>query len=221
MAEKKGLRKLLLEQRNSARLAYILHLSTRLVTSAIGLIWIRLLVAAMGRELNSLYLAFQSLITLGGLGDLGMGGAIGIRTGQYLGQGKEAELKKFLASARAVFLIMALTVGGGMVLVTPYLPRWLGYKETPASGMAEFSTNDFVDLESMAARLKQPSDQVSVYVSAHLAAGTKELLAQPVSNTNAALKQALTAEFNAITRSADFYEAGRFEGENCHQRQGR
>ena len=70
------------ERRNSARLAYVLALGTRVLSSLMGLIWTRLLVGAMGKELNGVYLAFQKVITLGGLGDLGMGAAVAIRAGQ-------------------------------------------------------------------------------------------------------------------------------------------
>src|SRR5271169_1670900 len=104
---KKGLKLWLWEQRDTARLAYVLTLSARVLSSFLGLIWIRLLVGAMGQELNSVYLAFQKLISLGGLGDLGIGGAVSVRAGQFLGQGKEEELRRFLASARTVFLLLA------------------------------------------------------------------------------------------------------------------
>src|ERR1700722_15062544 len=152
----KKLKDILWRQRNSARVAYLLYISTRLLSSAVALVWVRLLVGAMGQELNSLYIAFQKLITLGGLGDLGMGGAVGIRTGQYLGQGKQEELKKFLAAARAVFLILALGVGGSMLALSPWLPRWLGYKEVPATGSVDFATNNFINLSSLTATLNQP-----------------------------------------------------------------
>jgi O-antigen/teichoic acid export membrane protein len=134
MPPKKGLTLWLWKQRNSARLAYILTLSTRMLSSFMGLIWIRLLVGAMGQELNSVYLAYQKVISLGGLGDLGIGGAVGIRAGQYLGQGKEEELRKFLASARTVFLILAFTIGGGFLLLSPWLPQWLRFKAVEGAG---------------------------------------------------------------------------------------
>ena len=136
MVEKKGLRKWLWEQRSSARLAYVLHLSTRILSSFFALIWIRFLVGAMGIPLNSLYLAFQNVFSFGGLGDLGMGGAVGIRVGRYLGEGKgkEEELRKFLASARTVFLFLAVVVGAGMLLLSPWLPHWLRFSETAGSG---------------------------------------------------------------------------------------
>src|ERR1700722_16425 len=126
MPVKKSLKTILWEQRNSARVAYLLYTGTRLLSSAVALIWVRLFVAAMGQQLNSVYIAFQKLITLGGLGDLGMGGAVAIRTGQCLGEGKEEELQKFLASARAVFLILALIAGTTVFGLSPWLPHWLG-----------------------------------------------------------------------------------------------
>ena len=209
----KKLKTILWEQRNSARLAYVLHFVTRLATSALNLVWIRLLVGAMGQQLNSLYLAFQSVVTLGGLGDLGMGGAVGIRTGQYLGQGKEAELKKFLASARAAFLILALLAGGGMLALSPWLPHWLGFKEVPATGTVDFATNDFINVPALAARLYLPrqTDRVSAYISAQLSPETRELLFGNPGQANARLREMLAADFNRISREPGFYQPERFE----------
>jgi O-antigen/teichoic acid export membrane protein len=144
MAGENGLKRWLRGQRTSTRLAYALQLGSRICASFMGLIWIRLLLAAMGRPLNGVLLAFQNVVTLGGLGDLGMGGAVGIRTGQYLGQGDEAGLKKFLVSARAVFLLMALTVGGGFLVFSPWLPRWLGFGPVP--GIAVLNTSNTTPL---------------------------------------------------------------------------
>jgi len=134
MAGEKGLKRWLQGQRTSTRFAYALQLGSRICSSLAGLIWTRLLVGAMGLPLNGVLLAFQNVITLGGLGDLGVGGAVGIRTGQYLGRGDEAGLKKFLVSARAVFLLMALGVGGGFLLLSPWLPHWLGFPSVEGAG---------------------------------------------------------------------------------------
>jgi O-antigen/teichoic acid export membrane protein len=209
---KKSLKTILWEQRNSGRVAYALHMGTRLANAVLGLVWIRLLVGAMGQQLISLYLAFQNVVTLGGLGDLGMGGAVGIRTGQYLGQGKQEELKKFLASARAVFLILALTGGGAMLVFSPVLPRWLGFRAIPASGTVDFTTNDFINVPSLAARLNRPrtSDPVSAYVSAALSPETREQLSATNDLTNPSLRESLVADFNRISRDAGFYQPERF-----------
>jgi hypothetical protein len=136
MSKKKGLRQWLLEQRNASRLALLLQMGTRVLSSFMGMIWIRLLVGAMGQEMNSLFLAFQSVLSFGGLGDLGMGGAVGVRTGQYLGAGvdKEQEMHKFLAAARTVFLLIAVVVAASVFLTSPWQPHWWGFRDTPGAG---------------------------------------------------------------------------------------
>jgi O-antigen/teichoic acid export membrane protein len=134
MAGKKGLKRWLLGQRASTRFAYALQLCSRICASLTGLIWTRLLVGAMGLPLNGVLLAFQNVASLGGLGDLGMGGAVGIRTGQYLGRGDEAGLKGFLASARTVFLVLALVMGGGFLMLSPWLPHWLRFPSVEGTG---------------------------------------------------------------------------------------
>ena len=144
MAGKKGLKRWLQEQRASTRLAYALQLGSRICASLAGLIWTRLLVGVMGHPLNGVLLAFQNVTSLGGLGDLGMGGAVGIRTGQYLGKSDQAGLKEFLASARTVFLVLALAVGGGFLMLSPWLPHWLGFGPVP--GMVTLNTSGTVPL---------------------------------------------------------------------------
>ncbi|HZV34070.1 MAG TPA: hypothetical protein VFB72_05790, partial [Verrucomicrobiae bacterium] len=130
------LRRWLWAIRANSRLAFLLQLATRVLTSGLNLFWIRLLVGAMGKPLNGLYLAFQSVFSLGGLGDLGMGGAVGIRAGQYLGKEKEndPELQRFLASARAVFLFLTIAVVGLMLLFAHWIPHWLNFPSVPEAG---------------------------------------------------------------------------------------
>jgi O-antigen/teichoic acid export membrane protein len=134
MADKKSLTRWLREQRTSTRLAYALQLCSRVCASLSSLVWIRLLVGAMGLPLNGVLIAFQKVIMLGGLGDLGMGGAVSIRAGQYLGRGDQAGLKEFLASARTVFVLLALAVGGGFLVLSPWLPHWLHFQPVPGTG---------------------------------------------------------------------------------------
>src|ERR1700722_10826618 len=210
----KKLKDILWRQRNSARVAYLLYISTRLLSSAVALVWVRLLVGAMGQQLNSVYIAFQKLITLGGLGDLGMGGAVAIRTGECLGQGKEGELQQFLASARAAFLVLALIAGVTLLTLSPWLPHWLGYREVPPTGMADFSTNDLINLPALVARLNEPSatDPVSAYVGAQLSPATREMFSQGNVRTNAALRNLLTADINRISLGTNLYEQARFAG---------
>ena len=134
MADKKGLKQRLWELRSVTRVAYVLQLGTRVASSFMGLLWIRLLVGAMGTDVNGAWLAFQKVMSLGGLGDLGMGGAVGIRVGQYLGKDDTRGLQNFLASARTVFLFLAIAVGGGIMLLSPVLANWLHWDPVPAAG---------------------------------------------------------------------------------------
>jgi O-antigen/teichoic acid export membrane protein len=134
MAVETKLTRWLREQRTSTRLAYAMQLCSRIGASFANLIWIRLLVGAMGLPLNGVLIAFQNVITLGGLGDLGMGGAVAIRAGQYLGRGDQSGLKEFLASARTVFLLLAVLAGGGFLVLSPWLPHWLGFPAVEGTG---------------------------------------------------------------------------------------
>jgi O-antigen/teichoic acid export membrane protein len=77
----------------------------------------------MGKTLNGAFLSFQSIATLAGLGDLGMGGMLNIHTSRLLGQGKQAELRVFLARARAFFLVMAVVGFVAVLLVLPGVLR--------------------------------------------------------------------------------------------------
>lgn len=142
MAGKNRLTAWLQGQRTSTRLAYAMQLCSRIGASLMNLIWIRLLVGAMGLPLNGVYIAFQKIIVLGGLGDLGMGGAVSLRAGQHLGRKDEAGLKNFLASARAVFLLLALVIGGIFLALSPWLPHWLNFKPVP--GIVELNTTTTV-----------------------------------------------------------------------------
>lgn len=121
-------------ERSSTRLAFLLQTISRLATAGLALVWTRLLLQAMGVELNGLWLAFQAVATLGGLGDLGMGGAVGITTGRMLGQKDDDALQRFLAGARALFLLLAAVSAGGVLLLSPWLPQWLGLQSVAGSG---------------------------------------------------------------------------------------
>ncbi len=122
------------QQRSSTRLAFVLQTGSRVFGAVTGLLWTRLLLGAMGDTLFGYFLAYQTVVTLGGLGDLGMGGAIGLKTGQDLGRGDERGLRDFLAGARAVFLLLALTAGLGLLAAAPWLPDWLSFTATNGAG---------------------------------------------------------------------------------------
>ncbi len=130
----KGFARWLRSHRGSSRLAFLLHLSVRFLTSAMALLWARLILRAMGSQLNGLFLAFQSAAQLGGLGDLGMGGTVAIKAGQYLGNKDSRALNDFLASARTVFLLLSLLVSGGFLVLSPWLPAWLHFKPEAGAG---------------------------------------------------------------------------------------
>lgn len=124
----------LLEQRSSPRLAFLLQIGCRVLTSLCSLLWIPLLLGSMGKALNGLLLTFQSITSMGGLGDLGMGGLVNIQTSRMLGQGKDAELRKFLAAARAFFGIMALLGMSIFLVISPGLLRWQKFGTVPQVG---------------------------------------------------------------------------------------
>jgi O-antigen/teichoic acid export membrane protein len=121
-------------ERNSTRIAFLLQMVSRLASAALAFLWARLLFQAMGAELNGLWVGFIGVASLGGLGDLGMGGAVGIRVGRLLGQNDEKALREFLASARTLFLVLTLTVSGLFAISSFWLPRWLGFETLTYAG---------------------------------------------------------------------------------------
>ncbi len=102
--------------------------------ASMSLIWIRLLVGAMGTPVNSRMLGFQKVMSLGGLGDLGMGGVVGIRVGQDLGQGDRKELQKLSRLGADGVSVFGLVAGGGILLLSPGLPRGFTGRRSPAAG---------------------------------------------------------------------------------------
>jgi O-antigen/teichoic acid export membrane protein len=120
--------------RTSVRLAFLLRLSTMTAGALLSLLWTRLLLRAMGDATYGIFLAFQSVTRLGGLGDLGMSGAMGVRAGQMLGRGEDEKLRKLLASARALFLLLAGLLFVGFAAVAPWLPQWLHFCDVPGIG---------------------------------------------------------------------------------------
>lgn len=120
--------------RTSVRLAFLLRLFTMVIGVFLSLLWSRLLLRAMGDSLNGLYIAFQAVARLGGLGDLGMGGAVALRAGQMLGPGDESRLRHFLANARAAFLMLAAASFFVLVVLSPWLPGWLHFKPVIGGG---------------------------------------------------------------------------------------
>lgn len=115
------------DQRSSTRLSFLLQIICRIGFSLFSFIWTPLLLGSMGKSLNGLFLNFQKITTLGGLGDLGMGAVVNIRTSRLLGQGKEPELRSFLANARGIYFTMALLSAFVFCGVSPYLLQVLKF----------------------------------------------------------------------------------------------
>ena len=88
----------------------------------------------MGDPLYGLFLNFQALTRLGGVGDLGITGALSLRSSAMMGRKDEAELRELLASARTLFLLVATGLCVVFVALSPWLPKWLGFADVPLAG---------------------------------------------------------------------------------------
>jgi O-antigen/teichoic acid export membrane protein len=121
-------------QRNSTRLSFLLQIICRIGFSICSFIWTPLLLGSMGKSLNGLFLNFQKITSLGGLGDLGMGDVVNIRTNRLLGQGREPELRTFLAVARGNYLFMALLSAVAFFTLSPLLLKALKFTSDPQMG---------------------------------------------------------------------------------------
>jgi len=120
--------------RTSVRLAFILRLITMAAGTVLSLLWYRLLLRTMGDPLYGLFLSFFAVSRLGGLGDLGISGAVGIKAGMMLGKEENDALRRLLASARSIFLFLALLTLAGFALLSPWLPHWLHFREVEGAG---------------------------------------------------------------------------------------
>ena len=130
----KKLRDWLFKNRTTVRLAFVLRLFSMAASSMASLVWMRLLLRAMGDGPLGLFLSFQPIATLGGLGDLGITGALGIRTGQAVARGEEDKLKEFLAAGRGLLLLFAVALCGTFLVLSPWLPGWLGFRPDARAG---------------------------------------------------------------------------------------
>lgn len=121
-------------QRSSTRLSFLLQILCRIGFALFSLLWAPLLLISMGKSLNGLFLNFQSITTLGNLGDLGMGGVVNIRTSRLLGQRDEAALNNFLAGVRGIFLVVAALALVVFWIISPWLFRTLQFDKDPQTG---------------------------------------------------------------------------------------
>ena len=75
-----------------------------------------------------------------------------------------------------------------------------------------FATGDITNLAAFAGRLKQPKNAISQFVSAQLAAPTRQLLAGYTNGPAPGLQADLAEDLNRVAQSGAVYEAGRFDG---------
>lgn len=120
--------------RTSSRAGVLLTVSTRVASSLLALVWTRILLHNLGAPVYGLLLSFQSIAALGGLGDLGMGGAIALKVGQHLGAGEHEKARAFLSNARTLFLILPGVCFAAFLVLAPWLPGWFGFEEHPGAG---------------------------------------------------------------------------------------
>lgn len=120
--------------RTSARMAFALRIVSMGLGSLLSLLWMRLLLHAMGDPLLGLFQNFQAVTRLGGLGDLGITGALALTVGTMLGRQDEAGLRALLASARPLFLLLAGALTVVFLSLSPWLPGWLSFEGVRGSG---------------------------------------------------------------------------------------
>lgn len=120
--------------RTSVRMAFILRMVSMGLGSIFGLLWMRLLLRAMGDPLMGLFSNFQALTRLGNLGDFGVSGALALKAGTMLGRGDETGLRSLLASARSLFVVLALSLCGIFLALSPWLPHWLNFESVGGVG---------------------------------------------------------------------------------------
>lgn len=130
----RSVRQWLLDQRTSVRLAFILNVIAMGTNALLSLLWTRALLKVLGDSTYGLFLSFLGVTRLGGLGDLGVTGAVAIRSGQAIGRGDIDWLRSFLPAARALSLVVILLLSLAFLVTSPWLPGWLGFKEEPKSG---------------------------------------------------------------------------------------
>src|SRR5579862_2596806 len=120
--------------RTSVRLAFILRMASMALGAFFSLLWGRLLLHTMGDALLGLFQNFQAVTRLGNLGDLGISGALSLKAGLMLGGKDDSDLRRFLASARSLFLLLACTLCGLFLVLSPWLPHWLNFEGVPGAG---------------------------------------------------------------------------------------
>ena len=122
------------DNRTAARPAYVLRMATTVAGALLSLFWTRALLRAFGEETFGVYSAFLGYLGLASAGELGMGGAVSVRTLQMLATGQFEELRRLHGTARRVFLLVSVAFGLVALALAPWLPSWLGFHATATSG---------------------------------------------------------------------------------------
>jgi len=115
-------------------LAFVLRSAVIAIGALLSLLWARLLLDALGNDVFGLLLAFLAITQLGGLGDLGLSGAVGIRILRHLARGETELGKTFLAQARGAFVALSLLFVFGTSAASASLPGILGFGDLPRAG---------------------------------------------------------------------------------------
>ncbi len=106
--------------------------------------------------------------------------------------------------------------------VISYLKDYFCRPAHQAGDVQTFSKGDFMDLPSLAVKLKQPTNAISTYVSANLSPATLAFLADysgsgPISESlQTNLVPNLAQSLNAMVTNQPLYDAGRFAGVTLH-----
>jgi O-antigen/teichoic acid export membrane protein len=120
--------------RASPRTAFLVRTVVMVLSTGLSLLWTRWLVRAMGNELYGVFLSFLAVVQLGGLGDLGLSGAMGVRVMHYTAQGQDALCRRFLANGRGMFLILAVLFIAAGTLFSGLWPRLLHFTSVEGAG---------------------------------------------------------------------------------------
>src|SRR3954470_4409302 len=122
------------ENRTSARAAFALRALAMVVGAGLGLLWMRILLHALGPEKYGTYLSFLAYLGIATAGELGMGAAVAIRTTQLLASGELDELRRVHGTARRAFALVASVFGVVALVAAAWLPAWLGFTATAETG---------------------------------------------------------------------------------------
>jgi len=113
----------------------------------------------------------------------------------------------YLSAIRAGMVsVVPLTIIGGLFMIVAFLPiTW---------GSGKLASGDFKDLPSFVAKLKQPSEAVSRFLSEGLSAESRQALSQeaPSGPRSSELESDLLKDLNAFIQGPSIYDEQRFSG---------